>query len=973
MIKPLTLSSTLPLSKCICLCIVLLWAKFAQAQPNWQLEGYVLPSKELQQLQKSFPSINNAKDLQQLLIELSHRLTLEKLEAWKRGDVWILKSKPALGIKNINISTNTRHLRSNLSGIARKYIGRVHSAEVVLRLRKELKNFLAHRGFREAEVDISIAKSHGDVAYVIKVSKGAPCRIDAVKMPFLLPEQVKTASLVGELCDAYLINDWIASLRKELRSNGFVEAFVALGKISYRGIDSVEVEIEGKLGKKIRYEFIDGKGNRVPHYTLDDLGLDAAVLGHEALIVHLVKKLRYRGYIQAVVRQHDIIDSDTETRYIYTLERGEKFSLKDIDLQGIEAITTDQALDILNVKVYDRDKIEDGITRLKSFYMDRGFWQVHTYEPIFQHDLRAKSASMLLRIEEGKKLLFAGLNVEGSQFFSAQQVKNWFTFEGDTPLIRQDLIDFEQIIISKYQRNGFMHVDVKTHIELLDVDEKISRAFIKIKIRENKRMRIGSINIVGLRKTKRNVVERELRFAQGEWYDRDKIIASDRALEALGLFSTVEIRPVIAHSEHQQLDYVNFNVHVQESEHGYVSFGPGYSLQRGLRYSGEIGHNNLWGTHRRISLFASVSEDRRQLQVKDSSLLGSYLRFSYYEPQIFGLPLLGVLSFAHKSEADYYHSFRQSFNSTLIYPLASYAKVSLFYEQSANRIDGRFEQEYSLVSVDDIRIGEVGLRLSYDSRNNFTWATRGMLFELGLSWARSFFISDVEYFKMQVTNNLFFSFYHELVLALSFAHTSFMQVRNSSSNDILHASERLQIGGANTVRGFANQHNLGPYVRYFVRDNETFISEVTGGTQRSLIKVELRYQIVRDFLALSTFLDSGNTYFSEQEAKRYQEFLDVASEKSQRPRSVLYDNFAYEMQDIIRKPRTLLDKHYLASGLALNYLSPIGLVNFAYGYPLRQPKTAYCNAGRHHCFDRRAKDPEWYKRGRLHFNVGAKF
>ena len=973
MIKQLTLNLILPLSKCLCLSLLLLWSASGQANVNWQLEGYLLPSKELKHLQQHYPRINNAQDLQQLLIELSHRLTLKKLEAWQHDGVWILRSEPAQVIKSIHIATATRYLRSNLSNLARKYVGRVHASEMVIRLRQELTDFLAQKGFNNPLVEVSEVVARDGIKYAVKINKGDPCRIKAVKMPFLLPEQIKHRSIIGELCDTYLINDWIAGLRKKLRKDGFADAFVALGSMTYQGTGAVEVEIEGKLGKRIKYEFVDGKGNRIPYYILEDLDLNVAVLGHETLIVRLGKKLRFRGYIQAVVKQHEVIDSDTETRYIYYLEKGDKFTLKNVSLQGVQALTNEQALDILAVKVYDQDKIKEGIARLTAFYRQLGYWQVHIYAPIFQHDLRAKSASMLLRVDEGKKLLFADLNVEGNQFFVDQKIKKWSPLEVDKPLVRQNFADFEQKIISNYQRDGFMNAHVKTHIELVDVDEKVSRAFVRVVIQENKRLRIGSVNIVGLRKTKRNVVERELRFAQGEWYNRDKIIASDQALEALGLFSAVEIKPVLAHSEYQQLDYVNFNIYVQESEHGFVSFGPGFSLQRGLRYSGEIGHNNLWGTHRRMSLFASVSEDSQQLQVKSNSLLGSYLRFSYYEPQIFGLPVLGVLSFSHKSEADYYHSFKQSLNSTLIHPLTSSAKVSLYYEQSANRIEGKFEQEYSLISADNIRIGEMGVRLSYDSRNSFIWVTRGMLFEVGLSWARKFFVSDVEYFKMHVTNNLFFSMYHELVLALSFSHTSFMQVQNSSSNDILHASERLRIGGANTVRGFANQHNLGPYVRYFVQDEKTFISEVTGGTRRSLIKVELRHQIINNFLAASVFLDSGNTYFSEQEAKRYQDFLDTASAKNQRPRSVLYDNFSYELRDIISKPRTLFDRHYFAYGLALNYLSPIGLVNIAYGYPLRQPTTAYCDQSRYHCFDRRAKDPEWYKRGRLHFNVGAKF
>ena len=178
------------------------------------------------------------------------------------------------------------------------------------------------------------------------------------------------------------------------------------------------------------------------------------------------------------------------------------------------------------------------------------------------------------------------------------------------------------------------------------------------------------------------------------------------------------------------------------------------------------------------------------------------------------------------------------------------------------------------------------------------------------------------------------------------------------------------IGGSDSVRGFANAHNLGPYVRYYDSDQNRYESEVTGGTQRSLVKFEIRYQFLKDFLAASYFIDSGNTFFTETEARVYQDFLNIQSPEY---RSVLYDNFAYKLSDLLLNPGLLVSKHYVSQGVALNYLSPIGLVNIAYGLPLSQPRSTACNTSEHHCMDRRSAHTSWYRRGKFHFNVGAKF
>ena len=932
-----------------------------------------MTGKEVKQLRERYPRIETAHDLQMLLEDLASKYTFNRLQAVRRGDQWVLQGEFATLVAGIDIYTRSNHLRSNLENIVVSYVGRVHDEEVRVRIRREMLSFLESRGFPHAQVIFTVLANNNKIVYKLDIDKNFPCRIAAVKFPFLLPVDVKFPSLVGELCDRKLINKSLERFSKQLKNAGFLGVRLSFSALQYSSNYRANVMIEGKLGERIRYVFLDEDGEKLSSFLLDNLGIDVSILGREALVTRLAKKLRRKGYVLAQVVAKDVKVEDNRTNYIYTVAKGDIFRLRAMQINGLRHIDRDKALSILDIDGFDQDKIKASIARLTSFYVENGFWQVSISNPTYQHDLQAKATDITINVNEDKKLLYVDTEVLGNKFFSNDKIASWLLVSVDKPLVRQQLADFEQKLLSQYQQQGFMYATVSISVDLAAREEHVLDATVKVEIEENKRVRFGSVQIVGLRKTKRSVIERELRFAYGDWYDRDKLLASEQALESLGLFWLVDIRPTSSLFRLNKLEYINFQVRLRESEHGYAAFGPGYSLRRGLRYSGEVGHSNLWGTDRKITLFASISEEKQQRQVNNSSLLGSHFRITYHEPHLAGLPLLGILSYNQKNEAEYYHRSRQSLTGTVVYPLTLQSKISFFYEQRANRIEGTVEQESSLITSEDIQIGEAGVRFSYDSRDSISWATSGMVFELGLSWARKEFFSDVDYFKISALNNYFFNFSRDLVLAMSVSHTAFMQVRSKNTDDILHASERLMTGGSDSVRGFAAAHNLGPYVRYFVSDRNLFIKEVTGGTRRSLMKFEIRYQFVKNFLAVSLFLDSGNTYFSKHEEKRYQDILDRESEKNKRPRSLLFDNFAYELVDIFTQPSILFDSHYYSHGVALNYLSPIGMVNVAFGLPLRQPISASCDVLPHNCFDRSSKEEQWYKRGKLHFNVGAKF
>ena len=148
-------------------------------------------------------------------------------------------------------------------------------------------------------------------------------------------------------------------------------------------------------------------------------------------------------------------------------------------------------------------------------------------------------------------------------------------------------------------------------------------------------------------------------------------------------------------------------------------------------------------------------------------------------------------------------------------------------------------------------------------------------------------------------------------------------------------------------------------VSYFATDDGVVQEDnEPGGTHRSLFRNELRYQLVEKTLAVTTFVDLGTVFFTEPELDRFR----TSS-------SFIRDNDSFEFSDFITAPQTVWQKQYASFGLSLNYLTPVGSVNLAYGLPWKR-----CALASNKCEVRKGKvEKNWVLSGEFHINVGATF
>ncbi len=940
---------------------------------GWVIEGFVLPAEELSELRARHPVLDSAHKLQLLLEYLAQQRSFTELRIIWRDDTWVVQGELAAEVTAIEVDTVTHYLYSELDMITGKYTGRVDSIDNRAKLKQELKQLLHAKGFPQATVTLHALRHEGKASYQLLVDKHYPCVIARVELPFTLPDDFELSVDTGDLCDIGVVRTAVEALRKELRAAGYHEVRLRFENISY---DTAQrqgtLRLLGRLGRKITYHFVDEDGDPLPDIFLEGVNTESTVGGQTALATTLRRRLRSRGYVQAMVSQPSITTTAGAVSYRYIVAIGDKFNLQAVHFKGVNFITATRAAEIAAITEFAQEEIQAGLARLATFYVEQGFPQLQISEARPVYDMRAKTVELIITVVEGQQRHFSYLTVQGNNFLTTQQILDLLDLDEGEVLDQRKVQEFEQNLAAEYQRHGFIYAQLKLKVNVPDANSTATRLLLEVV--ENKRARFGALRIIGLKDTQREVVTRELLFKYGDWYDQAKLTATERALSKLGIFSLVQVYAERSPAAGRQQEYLGVVVEIREGRPGQLSFGPGYSFRRGLRYSANMAWNNILGTGRKVRLRAAFSEEHHQKPVATESLLGTKLSAIYFEPYFLNFPLLGILSLVRSAEADEYQRFKSSAEGTLIYELLPDSKLSIYYGQKANRTKGTREQKTNLITSRQVRIGEAGLRFSLDRRDRVSWPAKGLTLDLDLSWARYFLASDLEYLKFNLVNNYFFSWRQDVVFAFSLSYTSYSQVqRKYGEANILPASERLMIGGSDSVRGFAENNNLGPYVRYYDAEQGRYKNEVTGGTHKSLLKFELRYQFWRDFLAASIFIDSGNTFFTATEEQEYRDFLTAQERADARHRSALYDNFNYELSDLLTRPQYLVTKHYVSQGIGINYLSPIGLVNVAWGFPLSQPQAEDCEQSTWHCRDRRIATERWYQRGRFHFNVGARF
>ena len=961
-----------------------LFSYFEVSAAEWKLSSALEKEIDISTLRKRYPTVTSVNDLQDILGDLGRVHPLLSLEArWVNGS-WLLDGELAEFIQEIKINLITNKLEQILEGVRQKYIGRVDSIAIRTKVVDGIKEALESSGYPSAIISFQVESKSGAKIYRINVDEGIPCLIRKISYDFKMPPKTKIRISKGDLCNIEKINSHLNELEYDLLSSGYKDANIKLKNIQLTKDKKYgDLYVSGVIGKRTIYDIVDQSNLFFVDDIFDDGEIERkylSVTSPEIMVSELYKFYQSKGYEDVKISEpvKYEIDKNTE-KYEIKVYPGKQYLLSNIRFEGNYQFPSEKLKEIMNLNsfwdtsiVLNREEFANGIDALKIFYKQNGYWDVKIHSPRITKDGFTGTAQMVILINEGKKRVLERVDVRGNKFFNDEEIRSLLQIKQNEFINKNALLEFQEVLRAKYLESGYHYVSISINL-VSRFDFRSIPTSLTVKINEGKRVRIGNIAIVGLVKTYKEVVERELLFETGDWYNPQIIAASRNAVMNLGIFKSVQIAPTDHVSYLDKAEVLDVTVEAYEGNAGNIVFGPGYKNRKGIQYTTEFSYNNLGGTGRQFSLRASLSQEKNQQPVSNPEdthgkvFLGRKVGAGYVEPYILDLPINGKIAISHQGTAYKLWEISNNFDLSLNYKTKSFlagSSISTFYNFKLSKSIGTDEQQKTLISTGDSTIGSVGLRYNWDRRNDISWPTAGDIIQAELSWARFFLAGEFRYFKWDISYRRFTQIFDKLVWGNSISATAYDGIgrKDNLYGGVLPSSERLQAHGVTKVRGF--KEDLGPIV---VSGDDI---QAIGGTERVVLKTDLRYRITK-IIATSIFIDSGNTFLPSEEIEKFKtNFEGQANSGEVSPR--IEENIGYDIPDLLTNPGYFYNRHYLAYGFSLSLITPVGPLNAFFSWPLHEPTSQRCASGIF-CYSRQPDKDRWYKKFQFDINIGAEF
>ncbi len=584
--------------------------------------------------------------------------------------------------------------------------------------------------------------------------------------------------------------------------------------------------------------------------------------------------------------------------------------------------------------------LPEDAARLRLYYGRRGYRQA-AVDTVVSYAADSTAVDITFRIAENEPVRVNSLEVSGLEGFDPAVGRGLQTRLGGT--LDQVALDADRDTLQERLWNrGHAHAEVFVGSFIPAANP--TEAEVTLDVFPGPVARFGEVSVEGTGVLTPAVVRRMLPFQEGALYRREAVLSGQRNLYGLEIIRSASVQVDLDHTPDT---IVPVRVVVSEGDPRIVNFGGGLSSADCVNAEARWTHRNLAGGARRLQLRASVSnvgsEDLRRL-CSDAGT-GAYSLTNWSVGGELTLPRVGgprnsasfTLSYEKQSLQDVF--IREAYGATAgvtrslgrgdeALTLAwrpAFAKLQateLFFCVSFLVCDPEDIDELS----DFNWLAPVALTFSRTRTDQVFNPTRGSTLLVDVEHARNWTRSAFEYDRVIGEAAWYRALGRDVIFATRFRFgvvegRGFSQQVGTAVASAIHPEKRFYLGGANTVRGYA-QGQLGPRVLTVpVLDllgtagnapclpeeianrscDATALSEgrfqarPTGGSELVVANAEFRIWLAPAFQA-ATFLDLGQVWSDADD--------------------ISLSNLAF------------------SPGLGLRYFSPVGPIRVDLGYRL---------------------------------------
>jgi outer membrane protein insertion porin family len=434
---------------------------------------------------------------------------------------------------------------------------------------------------------------------------------------------------------------------------------------------------------------------------------------------------------------------------------------------------------------YDPDRLLFDREQLRRYYVSRGYADFQVKTAVAELTPDHADFYITFTIDEGQRYSFGKIEIDSKIRELPSQALRSLINIGEGDLYDETRIEkLKDVLVNAVGTRGYASADVNVRLRR---DAEHHRIDVVMNIEQGPRVYIERVNVVGNNRTLDRVIRRELRFQEGDAFNRDLIDRSRTRIRALGFFKDVTIRNAAG----SRPDKTDITVNVEEMSTGEVSLGAGYSSTSSFVGEFSYTERNLFGRGQNLRLSVAMSTISKQYS------------FSFTEPWFTGRPLAAGFD-VYKWVTNYnqanYQGDVTAASLRFGFPTSEYGSVMFRYTFRINKITpfsgapNSLLQEIQLYG-DRTNTSLIGFTFGYNTLDDYMKPSHGILFSLSQDIAGVG--GGLKFLKTEAVLSSFHKLFWDMTGELTFS-TGFIQGYGGNTVPI---EERFFRGGDN-FRGF---------------------------------------------------------------------------------------------------------------------------------------------------------------------------
>jgi len=881
-------------------------------------------------------------------------------------------------------------------------LGQAYRKAMVDEALERLRETLRDEGLYQAEVTAETVphdETH-QMDIVVRVKPGPRARAESIQLKndtaYSDSEILSRFKMkAGQAITSARLQRGSDRIRKFLLKKGHLSGHVGTQLGEYDAAkNSVAISLEVTQGPRVQLtvngaKFSEGTLKQlIPIYQEGAVDTDLLEEGKRNLLERLERDGYFDADVSYKIETHDVkIGSwhGTEESIVYTVERGEKHKLIDIEITGnkyFDRELLESRLQVFKGAIgsrgrFSRRLVDSDAQSMRGLYQANGFLDAKVETEVVD-DYHGKEGDLFIRfkINEGKQTRVASLAIEGIHAFKEEELLG---VVGSTP--GQPYSDFSVTtdrdnVLALYFNEGFPEAtftataekvtqtvaaqsegngsngdalpskdakqtkgkDPKPGIEQADAVRLVYR------IQEGPQTRVRHVWISGYQHTRRGVIAREVHIKLQEPLREGDVVESQRRLYNLGVFNRVTIEPQNPAGTDPDKDIA---VLVEEAKRYTLAYGGGFEVQRLASTTNpvsgeiqaaprgilEISKLNLTGRADSLSL------KLRGSTIEDRALLG------YSVPNTFGDPKFSTQATAYTEKTQDINTFTETrYEGSMqlteqVTPFTTLLYRYTFRKVLVSNLNSHIAPEEIPLFQQPTLVSEFGITWIRDSRDNPADASKGTFNSAEFEVADTYLGSSASFLRFFVQN----SSYHPIKRRFSFARSirlgilapyrdtvslTFPAPTTPPLPTVIPLPERFFGGGGTSLRGFA-LNQAGP------RDSVTGFP--VGGQAMLILNQEFRFPMRLPFFGTSLggalFYDGGNVY-SRLSRISFRGMLPAPTFALQNP---ALPPSATNVPMCVTNCSNELNYFSHTAGLGFRYKTPVGPIRIDLGYQLNRP------------------------------------